>query len=387
MAADLDLLVIAELNPDVLVAAGDVDVRFGQIEQLVENATITLGSSGAITAAAAAAQGLSVGICAVVGDDRVGTWTTEMLADLGVDVTCVVRRAGRPTGMSVVITRPDGDRAILTFSGTMAEMSAADVPHEQLRAANHVHASSFFLQQGLQAGLPALFGTARAAGAKTSLDTGWAPKGEWANAKPVLDQVDYLLPNAHECVKLAATVGWRHDQLPGDRPGERDRDGRDSRRDGDRRPDGDGRPDDDGRRDGDARRGDWRDRRHEDGPRLDDEKVQKIIRGAAEALQRHGPAVAVKLGPAGGMIVGAGPAALVHGRSAQVVDTTGAGDSFNAGFIAGVLDGSSPTESLKRAVSSGTIAVTGWGGTGRLASRDEAVGAAAELTAERLPAR
>ena len=56
--------------------------------------------------------------------------------------------------MSVVITRPDGDRAILTFSGTMTEMSAADVPHDRLRAANHVHASSFFLQQGLQNDLP-----------------------------------------------------------------------------------------------------------------------------------------------------------------------------------------------------------------------------------------
>ncbi|HKR69254.1 MAG TPA: carbohydrate kinase family protein [Streptosporangiaceae bacterium] len=355
MAADLDLLVIAELNPDVLVDAGDVDVQFGQVEQLVNNATITLGSSGAITAAAAAAQGLRVGMCAVVGDDQVGTWVTDMVASLGVDVACVVRRAGRPTGMSIVITRPDGDRAILTFSGTMAEMTAADVPHDQLRAANHVHASSFFLQQGLQEDLPALFGTARAAGASTSLDTGWAPKGEWANAKPIFDQVDYLLPNAHECVKLATTVGWRHDQLPGDRDGERDDDGRE--------------------------------RRREDRPKLDEEKLQKIVRGAAEALQRQGPTVAVKLGAAGGLLVGSDAPMRVHGRPVKPVDTTGAGDSFNAGFIAGLLDNASPAESLKRAVGSGTIAVTGWGGTGRLANRDEALSAAAELTAERLPDR
>jgi sugar/nucleoside kinase (ribokinase family) len=371
VAADLDLLVIAELNPDVLVDAGDVDVRFGQVEQLVKNATITLGSSGAITAAAAAAQGLRVAICAVVGDDQVGAWVTDMIAGIGVDIECIVRRTGRPTGMSVVITRPDGDRAILTFSGTMTEMSAADVPHDRLRAANHVHASSFFLQQGLQADLPALFGTARAAGASTSLDTGWAPKGEWANAKPVFGQVDYLLPNAHECVKLAAAVGWRHDQLPGDRQDDRDEDGRDGRRDGWR----------------DGWRDDRPDRRQEDRPKLDDEKLQKIVRVAAEALQRHGPTIAVKLGPAGGLLVGPDAPTRVHGRPVEPVDTTGAGDSFNAGFIAGLLDNSSPVESLKRAVSSGTIAITGWGGTGRLASRDEAIRGAAELTAERLPTR
>ncbi len=211
MAADLDLLVLAELNPDVLVAAGDIEVRFGQVEQLVDKAAITLGSSGAITAAAAAAQGLRVAVCAVVGDDHVGSWTTDLLAAQGVDVTCVVRHASTPTGISVVITRPDGDRAILTFGGTMTELSAADVPHDRLRAARHVHASSFFLQRGLQADLPGLFGAARAAGATTSLDTGWAPNGEWASAKPVLDHVDYLLPNVAECANLAAAIGWHHD--------------------------------------------------------------------------------------------------------------------------------------------------------------------------------
>jgi ribokinase len=335
MAAELDLLVIAELNPDVLVAAGKIDVRFGQVEQLVDNATITLGSSGAITAAAAAAQGLRVAVCAVVGDDRLGGWTTDMLAAHGVDVACVVRRPGRPTGMSVVITRPDGDRAILTFSGTMTELSKADVPHDRVRDARHVHASSFFLQKGLQGDLPEVLGEARAAGATTSLDPGWAPQGEWAKAKPALGQLDYLLPNAAECAKLAAAAGWRHDE--------------------------------------------------DENVRHDDKRLQQKIRSAAEVLQRHGPVVAVKLGAGGGLVVGQDSATRVHGRAVKPVDTTGAGDCFDAGFIAGLLGNASPAESLKRAVASGAIAVTGWGGTGRLASRQEAISAAADLTAERLP--
>ncbi len=356
MAADLDLLVLAELNPDVLVAAGDVEVRFGQVEQLVENATITLGSSGAITAAAAAAQGLRVALCAVVGDDQVGAWTTDLLADQGVDVSCVIRRAGRPTGMSVVITRPDGDRAILTFGGTMTELSAADVPHERLRAARHVHASSFFLQEGLRADLPDLFSAARAAGATTTLDTGWAPNGEWAAVKPVLCQVDYLLPNAAECSKLAAAIGWRHESR------QRDEDQRDQ----------DQGEEDQGEED--------------QGEEDQAAAAAAAARSAAEALHRQGPAVVVKLGAAGGLVVGREGVTRVHGQPVNPVDTTGAGDCFNAGFIAGLLDGSTPAESLRRAVSSGAIAVTGWGGTGRLASRDEALSAAASLAVERLAA-
>ena len=203
----MDLLVLAELNPDVLVSAGDVEVRFGQVEQLVDNATVTLGSAGAITACAAAAQGLSVAVCAVVGDDPIGQWTTDLLRGHGVDVSGVIRRSGHQTGLSVILTRPGGDRAILTYSGTMAELCAADIPPERLRSARHVHASSFFLQRGLQADLPDLLRVARDGGATSSLDTGWAPHGEWPSVRPVLEYLDYLLPNAAECARLAAAPG------------------------------------------------------------------------------------------------------------------------------------------------------------------------------------
>jgi ribokinase len=327
VTTDLDLLVLGELNPDVLVSAGDLDIRFGQVEQLVDRATITLGSSGAITAAAAAAQGLHVAVCAVVGDDPVGAWTTELLTGYGVNVAGVVRRAGLQTGLSVVMTRPDGDRAILTYSGTMSELSRADVPTDWLRAARHVHVSSFFLQRGLQADLPALFEAARVAGATTSLDPGWAPRGEWAAAGPVLSQTDYLLPNAAECWNLAAALDGR--SARGDQP---------------------------------------------------DDEVSALH--AAKALHRLGPVLAVKLGAAGALAVGPDMLARVRARSVVPVDSTGAGDSFDAGFIAGLLDDSTMTESLKRAVSTGSIAVTGWGGTGRLATRQEAIEGAAQLSAE-----
>jgi ribokinase len=326
---ELDLLVLAELNPDVLVSADDAEVRFGQVEQLVDRAAITLGSSGAITASAAAAQGLRVAVCAVVGDDPVGTWTTELLAAQNVDVAAVARRAGRQTGLSVVISRSDGDRAILTYSGTMAELSAADVPADLVRAARHVHASSFFLQRGLQNDLPTLLSQARTAGATTSLDPGWAPLDEWAEVRAVLPEVDYLLPNAAECVQIALAL---HGKSAG----------------------------------------------------ADELKDEATVRRAAEGLHRLGPKVAVKMGAAGGLVVGDDLAVRVQGKDVAVVDTTGAGDSFDAGFIAGLLDGSTVTGSLKRAVSSGSIAVTGWGGTGRLATREEAMSGAAQLDAVHL---
>jgi len=327
VAAEVDLLVLAELNPDVLVSAGDIDVRFGQVEQLVDRATITLGSSGAITACAAAAQGLKVAVCAVIGDDAIGEWTAEQLSDHGVDIGGVIRRRGRSTGISVVLTRSDGDRAILTYSGTMPELTAADVSIDRLRSARHVHASSFFLQRGLQAGLPGVFLAARQAGATTSLDTGWAPAGDWSAAGAALRHVHYLLPNAEECTRLASALH------AGAQPATT-------------------------------------------GPGAG--TLADTLR-AAEALHDLGPVVAVKLGPAGALAVTADGVTRVRGRAVTPVDTTGAGDCFNAGFVAGVLDRATTADALRRAVASGAIAVTGWGGTGRLATRDEALEAAAQL--------
>ncbi len=342
MAAEVDLLVLAELNPDVLVSSGDVDVRFGQVERLVDRATITLGSSGAITACAAAAQGLRVAVCAVIGDDPIGEWTAEQLRGHGVDIAGVIRRPGRQTGLSVVLTRSDGDRAILTYVGTMPELTSADIAPDRLLSARHVHVSSFFLQRGLQAGLAGLFGAARQAGTTTSLDTGWAPAGEWASAGPALRHVHYLLPNAAECTHLAAALdaSARH----------ADRDAGDGERDG-----------------------------------AGDGENQPAILRAAAALRRLGPDVAVKLGASGALAVTAGGVARAAGRAVVPVDTTGAGDCFNAGFIAGVLDGSATVDSLRRAVACGSIAVTGWGGTGRLPNRAEALQAAAQLPSEQRP--
>ena len=90
----------------------------------------------------------------------------------------------------------------------------------------------------------------------------------------------------------------------------------------------------------------------------------------------------MKLGAAGGLAVAPDGVTRVRGRGVTPVDTTGAGDCFNAGFIAGVLDGSTTTDALRRAVASGSVAVTGWGGTGRLATRAEALQAAGQLQAE-----
>ena len=61
-----EIVVLGDANPD-LVLTGDVVPRFGQAEQVLDTATLTLGGSGAIVAAGLARLGVRVALCGFVG--------------------------------------------------------------------------------------------------------------------------------------------------------------------------------------------------------------------------------------------------------------------------------------------------------------------------------
>jgi sugar/nucleoside kinase (ribokinase family) len=57
--------------------------------------------------------------------------------------------------------------------------------------------------------------------------------------------------------------------------------------------------------------------------------------------------------------------------SVDVVDTTGAGDSFNAGFLAGYLAGRPMLEAVAWAAAAGSLSTRAAGGTDAQATLDE----------------
>jgi sugar/nucleoside kinase (ribokinase family) len=203
----LDILVLGELNAD-LILRGDVVPEWNQTEKLIDDAALTLGSSSAIFACGAARLGLRVAFVGVVGDDLLGRFCREALDARGVDTSGVVVDPALRTGMTVILQLPD-DRAMLTFPGAIPMLRAALVDPALLAAARHIHVGSYFWQNALQPGLPALFAQARARGASTSLDTQWDPSGAWAGLDPVLAATDILLPNEAEACALTGAAGWQ----------------------------------------------------------------------------------------------------------------------------------------------------------------------------------
>ena len=305
-----DILVVGEVNPDVIVADADPRPVFGQVERLVREIHLAIGSSSVIMACAAARLGLRVAMVGVVGDDVFGRFMVDAMRDHGLDVSAVRVHPGMPTGASVILS--DGhDRAILTARGTIGAVTTADVPPALLAGARHLHIGSWFLQSGLWPGAHDLLVAARDAGLTTSLDPNWDPDERWdSGLRDVLPRLDLVFPNDAETTAIAGT--------------------------------------DD----------------------IEAAAVALARRGADEG--GRGPLVVVKRGREGAIVASADAVIeRVDAYPAAATDTTGAGDAFDAGFLAGWLDGRSNANSLRLAAIGGALSTRAVGGTGGLATRAE----------------
>jgi len=83
------------------------------------------------------------------------------------------------------------------------------------------------------------------------------------------------------------------------------------------------------------------------------------------------PSGVVKMGAGGAMMRCSNGALHVNSPNVRTVDTTGAGDAFNAGFIDGLLDGRSGEECLRRGCVCGSLSTCAVGALGALPSRGE----------------
>jgi sugar/nucleoside kinase (ribokinase family) len=370
--AMFDLLVIGDANPDVILSGVPRRPAYGQREELVDTGLLTVGGSGAIMACGAARLGLRTAFVGRVGDDEAGRFMLSSLKARGVDVSACVVDPSLPTALTVVLVdgggarhesrgerrRPagerggadgdareersgegagepsgesGGDRAILTAPGCLPYLSGADVPRALLASARHVHAASFFLQPRLAADLPSLFSLARSHGATTSLDTNDDPSGRWDGLEEVLAETDELQPNEAEVLAIAGRFA----------------EGTSSAR--------------------------------VSSPRVSSPRASSdgsAVEAAARDLAARGVLPVVKLGRDGVLAWTDAGAVRAPAVAVTPVDTVGAGDSLDAGFVAARLRGHPPAAALRIAAACGSLSTRAAGGTAAQASWEEAVSAA-----------
>jgi sugar/nucleoside kinase (ribokinase family) len=95
---------------------------------------------------------------------------------------------------------------MLSYPDTISDLKVEYLVIEYLSSARHFHLSSFYLQRGLQAGVPTLLKKLKAAGLTTSLDCNDDPDDRWdGGIREALRYVDIFLPNAREAIRLTGT--------------------------------------------------------------------------------------------------------------------------------------------------------------------------------------
>jgi sugar/nucleoside kinase (ribokinase family) len=90
---------------------------------------------------------------------------------------------------------------------------------------------------------------------------------------------------------------------------------------------------------------------------------QDTVEGALEWLAGRIPLVVIKLGAEGAIARRGDEVVRVSSLPVRVVDTTGAGDSFDAGFVFAYLRGLSLRECLRYGVICGALSTRSAGGT------------------------
>lgn len=202
--ASFDVSVIGELNLD-LILYGLPEALVLEREHLAKDLSITLGSSSAIFGHNLALLGNKVAFSSCIGDDPFGEICVQRLSTSGVDMSHVRRMKAKTTGLTVILPQRK-ERYILTYPGTMYDMSQRELDLSYVFNAKHLHVSSYFLQKGLRPHFIEIFRKAKDAGLTTSLDTNDDPEGRWSgDIQLLLRYVDILLPNERELCKLAQT--------------------------------------------------------------------------------------------------------------------------------------------------------------------------------------
>jgi ribokinase len=199
-----------------------------------------------------------------------------------------------------VILSEPQDRAILTAVGAIADLTAAEVLSASA-GHDHVHVASLYLLDRLAPELPRLFAELHSRGITTSVDTNWDPDERWHHLEDALPFADLFFPNVAELRGVASAIKLSA---------------------------------------------------------ADDKQLSRLV-------AQRGTRVVVKDGARGGWSAAPdGSIVQVMAVPTTVVDSTGAGDSFDAGYLAAWLrDESDSRELLRWAVAAGSLSVRAAGGT------------------------
>lgn len=289
------LAVIGNVNVDLIVGPVAPWPKAGT-ETVVDHDELRVGGQAGNTGLAWQALGVDFEIAANVGDDQFGHWLREAFG-AHADKWPVHPES---TTLSVGMTHPDGERTFFTTRGHLPRFSLADVISVldgKRLAGGYALLCGSFLTDDLTRDYEAFFDWANGHGIAVALDTGWPLQG-WtpANCKAARNWLARCDLALFNEVETVTLAG-----LPD--PVEAAR------------------------------------------------QIQSSMKRGATAVVKRGPEGAVAIGPGGALVRATAP-------DVKVIDTIGAGDVFNAAFLAALAQDQALTVSLNAATQVASRAIS-----------------------------
>lgn len=288
------IAVIGNVNVDLILGPAAPWPQPGT-EIIVDHDELRVGGCAGNSALTLKGLGVPFELAASIGSDRFGSWLAEEFGEQS--KRWKVHQEN--TTISVGITHPDGERTFFTTLGHLPHYGAADVlavlDGEAHRGGYALFAGPFLMPR-LAGEYGQLYDWADRHGIRVALDTGWPPAG-WT-AEVVAAAKGWLARSAIALFNEVETTSIT------------------------------GRPD---------------------------------VRDAARAmldLMPEGAVAVVKRGPHGALAASADGLVEVEAPQVKVIDTIGAGDVFNAGFLAAFAAGQSLRDSLAAGTATASLAVS-----------------------------
>jgi sugar/nucleoside kinase (ribokinase family) len=287
------VLVVGDLNVDIIGTGLQTFPVLGRAIT-AQDMCLSLGSSSAILSCGLAKLGVPITFVSKIGKDDFGKYCLQALKSNKVKADAILQDSKLRTGLTVSLNFRN-DKAQITYPGAAPLLTYKDIPQKVFRLHDHLHVSSFFMQEGLLSSFPRVFQDARRTGMTTSLDPNGDNRNQWnSGIWKCLDFVDTLMLNEMEAINIARA---------------------------------------------------------------------KSVNRALELFAQKVPTIVIKLGVKGAIAKSRGQIVQLPAFKVRTIDTTGAGDSFDAGFLFAQLNGYDLRKSVNIGNACGALSTLGRGGT------------------------
>lgn len=181
---------------------------------LLEEIRLTVAGTAAGTSVDLAKLGADVLAMGAIGEDAAGNFIVDTMNRYGIDTSGLRHKSGVQTSATMLPVRPNGERPGLHVLGANGELTEADIDFDAIASARHLHFGGTYLMPKLDGAPTArVLEFAKSRGVPVTLDLIAIDRPDLLEViEPALPFVDYFMPGIDEA-RMISGLQDRHEVI------------------------------------------------------------------------------------------------------------------------------------------------------------------------------